>query len=106
MYAPILFNGYDNTLRLVRILGEDAGYEFYQKGDPQAFEQIEAYNKRRVEDRLTFDMLKSYCEALGIRPFDEDFYNPRKAMLIDEYGKLPPHRNFSLEEAWQDFGPK
>jgi hypothetical protein len=43
-------------------------------GTPQPFEDLAAYQRRRVRDRFTPDMLVAYCSALGIRPFDEAFY--------------------------------
>ncbi|WP_205649263.1 hypothetical protein, partial [Schaalia canis] len=38
------------------------------------FEDRGAYESRRVVDRFTPAMLVEYCAALGLRPFDEDFY--------------------------------
>lgn len=47
---------------------------FTATGAVQPYEQVDAYKARRVRDRLTPAMVDSYSRALGLRPFDEDFF--------------------------------
>jgi len=63
-----------NVVRSVAAVEDDGRWEWSASGSPQPFEDIGAYNRRRVRDRLTPDMIANYCGALGIRPFDEYFY--------------------------------
>lgn len=51
--------------RLIRTLRDDSRWEFYQQGEPMHFEDSSAYERRRIRDRFTPDMLRSYCAALG-----------------------------------------
>jgi hypothetical protein len=71
-------------------------WTFDAAGEPQPFERPERYNERRIRDRFTPDMLRSYLAALGIRAFDEDFYMPdREALLVEKDVPLYPG-----ERAW------
>ena len=45
-------------------------------GDIQPFERPELYQARRIKDRLTIETMTEYAAALGLRPFDADFYAP------------------------------
>ncbi|AJM77979.1 hypothetical protein [Rathayibacter toxicus] len=62
--------------RLVRAIEliKDGRWTLHLSGDPLPFEDLEAYKNRRVAERFTPDMLNDYCVALGLRPFDDDFY--------------------------------
>ncbi|QWL25631.1 hypothetical protein [Rathayibacter toxicus] len=53
---------------------KDGRWSLDLSGDPLPFEDLEAYTRRRVAERFTPDMLNDYCAALGLRPFDDDFY--------------------------------
>lgn len=68
----------DRTIAAVRGTG---GWEFQNEGALLPFERPERYKARRVKDRMTPELLEEYCIALGIRPFDEDFYGPRAALF-------------------------
>lgn len=42
-------------------------------------------------DRLTSPMIADYCAALGLHPFEENFYG-RRALLLEHPGEfLPPY---------------
>ncbi|WZH36378.1 MAG: hypothetical protein PIR02_16680 [Microbacterium enclense] len=56
---------------------------FEAKGEPLSFEDLDAYEQRRVKDRFMPEMLERYCRELGIDPFDEDFY-PGPCYLIEK----------------------
>jgi hypothetical protein len=58
----------------VAAVNDNGRWEWLASGTPQPFEDVAAYQRRRVRDRLTPDMLASYCGALGLRPLDESFY--------------------------------
>lgn len=63
-----------NVVRSVAAVQDNGRWKWSASGTPQPFEDLAAYNRRRVRDRLTADMLAGFCGALGIRPFDEFFY--------------------------------
>lgn len=64
-------------------IGDDERWVFTNVGQLQSFEQSEAYKARRIRDRLTSQMIADYCAALGLYPFEEDFYGPR-GLLVDK----------------------
>jgi hypothetical protein len=64
-------------------------WEFVAEGTVQDFEQVEAYTARRVRDRFTTAMLSDYCAALGLRPFDIDFYG-RAGVVVESRIRLDP----------------
>jgi hypothetical protein len=48
---------------------DDGGvWRFIQYGEPLAFEEVDAYSRRRIRDRLTPEMLRRYLLALGVPP--------------------------------------
>lgn len=51
--------------RFVRAFRDDPSWEFYQRGEPLDFEDLEAYTRQRIRDRFTPEMLRSYCASLG-----------------------------------------
>ena len=63
-----------NVIRSVAAVQDNGRWEWSASGTPQPFEDVAAYQRRRVRDRLTPDLIASYCGVLGIRPFDESFY--------------------------------
>jgi len=73
LYGPVPTE-WLNVVRSVAAVQDDGRWEWSATGTAQPFEDLSAYQRRRVLDRLTADMLAGYCAALGIRPFDEAFY--------------------------------
>lgn len=70
---PYPKNSFDYTKangenRVVMALKEDR-WTFIQQGHPLPFENIDYYNKRRMKDRINFEIIKEYLLKLGI-----DFY--------------------------------
>jgi hypothetical protein len=63
-----------NRIRSIAIRNDVSGWEFAAKGEVQPYEQTENYGRRNIVDRLTPEMLESYCAALGIELFNADFY--------------------------------
>ncbi|MGQ1795514.1 hypothetical protein ACT4S5_00035 [Kocuria oceani] len=64
-------------------VGDDERWIFTNVGELQSFEQPETYKARRIRDRLTSQKIADYCAALGLYPFEEDFYGPR-GLLLDQ----------------------
>jgi len=55
-------------------MNDGGRWEFWARGTPQIYEEIDRYRERRIIDRFTPEMLSRYCEALGLRVFDWGFY--------------------------------
>lgn len=88
--------------RLVGLSPSEGGrLRFMDDGEPLPFEDVSRYKRRRVADRFTNETLIEYCRALGLRPFDADFYAPDRAALLIEPVGLPyaGARFLSLEES-------
>jgi hypothetical protein len=90
-----------NSVRSIAVANDGGRWTFEMEGEPLPFEATENYTAKRVSDRLTPEMLKSYCAALGIQAFEEDYYAPEHvATLIELTGAAPVGvRECSLEEA-------
>lgn len=70
-------------------------WNFVDHGEPLPFEDTRHYTAKKVQDCFTQQLLIRYCAALGLRPFDADFYAPdRVGVLIEDTS--PP-----LKGAWQ-----
>lgn len=83
VYGPQTASSATNTIRDVRVFGDLGGWVFRETGTPLSFEDTAAYDVNRVEKRFTMDMLERYLMKMGIRPFDETFYHPTSARLIE-----------------------
>jgi hypothetical protein len=59
----------------VSALDDGGRWTFQRMGPTQPFEELEAYERRRVRDRFTPDMLRRYAEALGV-PLDAAAFGP------------------------------
>lgn len=91
-------------LRSIAVVNDGGRWSFSAFGAPLPFEDLEKYESRRIVDRFTFDDLRSYTAALGLRPFDQDFYEPGEAVLIDLVGgRLKGVKEYSLEDARAGF---
>lgn len=51
--------------RFIRAFRDDSKWDFFEKGEPLPFEDLNQYRKRRIRDRLTPEMAREYCLALG-----------------------------------------
>jgi hypothetical protein len=94
-------NPIQNYIRSVVAMNDGGRWIFEEYGEPFPFEQVERYKERIKRKRLTFEMLRDYSAALGVRPFDEDFYLPDGvATLVEMLGPTYPNmREYTLEEA-------
>jgi hypothetical protein len=85
--------------RYVAVRADDDGWGFTASGPVLPFEQTEQYQADKVVERFTPAMLARYCAALGIHPFDLDYYQPQ-GVLFQILDPLPEgHSSYSLEEA-------
>jgi hypothetical protein len=87
-----------NVVRSVAAVEDDGRWEWSASGTAQPFEDLAAYRRRRVRDRLTPDLLASYCGAFGIRPFDESFYGT-VAQLVENVRITGNVRTETLQQA-------
>jgi hypothetical protein len=96
MFGPLRthFLSYVRTNNLVQ---DGSPLRFDAPGTEQIFEETAASSPRRVTDRFTLQMLARYCAALGLRPFDEDFY-PGPSVLVASPQSAPAARALSLAE--------
>lgn len=53
--------------RQVRVLQDDEGWKFVNKGDPLPFEMPLQYRKRRISSRLDRRLIEIYSQAAGYR---------------------------------------
>lgn len=92
-----------NLIRKIRLENDAGKWQFEQSGEPFSFEEKERYQAEQVRDRFDFDLLKRYLKALGLSPFEEEFYLPsfdRSAVLVEittKYSKQ--NKDITLEEA-------
>jgi hypothetical protein len=91
-----------NYGRTIQLADDDGQWVFTARGTPFPFEDLQQYNKRKVRDRFTLELLADYLHHLGVRAFDEDFYRTspdRPAIFIEKKGPVAPNlREYSLEE--------
>lgn len=93
-----------NVKRSLALINEDDRWKFYQVGEMLPFEKPEAYQAKRVKQRFTEELLHEYLAALGLFPFDEDFYMPADkgaAILLDSNRPGVTSETFTLEDVKQ-----
>jgi hypothetical protein len=99
-YGAVIFEVYGpeetdflNYIRSISVVNEGGRWTFDQAGTPFPFEDTERYNRSRVKERFTFEMLRDYLLEFGIRAFDEQFYLPASdnmAALVEKNGPNAP----------------
>jgi hypothetical protein len=88
-----------NRIRHISLANDVSGWEFVVEGEVQAFEQIERYKSRKVTERFTCEMLEQYCDALGIKLFQADFYGDHYLLTRIIPKVAVPSATMSLGEA-------
>jgi hypothetical protein len=63
-----------NRIRYLSLSNDVGGWSFSESGDVQPYEELGAYNNRRIQERFTIEMLERYCRALGVELNQADFY--------------------------------
>ena len=96
-----------NHIRSVGSIHDGDHWEFMATGTPQPFEDLGAYVARRIQDRLTPEMLQHYGRALvGIDVFDASDYGPR-GILIRSNDVIPKEAKImSIADAQRWYGLK
>jgi hypothetical protein len=92
-----------NNIRSVAAVHNGDRWEFVAVGEPQPYEELDRYRARRIQDRLTPEMIERYCRALGIEAFDPAFYRP-EAVLVRSDAVPTEYPTMSLQEAQQWLG--
>jgi hypothetical protein len=94
--------GLNNYIRTVAVIQDGKRWMFNVTGQAQPFEDTAAYQRRRVKDRLTDDMLVDYCQSLGLPLADPDFFcGP--CVLVETHEKSP-FPVLSLRQARRELG--
>lgn len=90
--------------RAISLIKDVDGWQFAELGPPLPFEEVGRYQSPKKADRFTGDMLKSYCQKVGVEPFDESFYL-NNAILQEVKGLISPAvRGKSLLEVRSEMG--
>ena len=61
-------------VRSITAHAEDGRWSWRTSGEPQAFEDVERYNARRIRDRFPRSLLIEYLQKMGISADDAGFY--------------------------------
>jgi len=88
-----------NRIRYLSVSNDVRGWSFSESGDVQQYEELDAYKKRLIQERLTFEMLERYCRALGIEVNQLDFYGPRSCAVKTTGQKHRGDLSMSIAEA-------
>jgi hypothetical protein len=106
IYGAVVFTLYGsektdflNRIRHIGVTHDVSGWEFMAQGEIQPFEKTENYQRRKVADRFTDEMLESYCEALGIKVFDANFYGGECLVSHITKRAVPSDLTMSISEA-------
>lgn len=94
-----------NIQRSICSLNDGGKWKFIQVGEPLAFEKLDRYQSRRIQDRFDRDLLTEYLARFGIDFFSDEFYETSApAILFTKSGPLPPGiKDFTLEQARGSF---
>ncbi|WP_382401679.1 hypothetical protein [Flexivirga alba] len=103
MFAPIPTN-FLNYVRTVSVVRDGSRWRFDVNGTVQDFEDIEAYKRRRIADRLSATMLADYAAALGLRPFDQNFFSGPSVLVRNSATPPPDAVVSSLRDAQKRAG--
>lgn len=87
MFGPIQTN-FLNYVRSVSVVRDGVRWRFDASGTVQDFEDVTAYRRSKIAERFTSSMLISYSAALGLEPFEEDFF-PGPCVLITNPASPP-----------------
>ena len=93
-----------NYVRGVSLVQDGDRWHFDVSGEVQDFERVDAYSARAVRERFTEQMMIDYCAALGLRPFDEDFYPGPAALVVNPALPRPGTLVLTLAQAQKRLG--
>ncbi|MDQ1292322.1 MAG: hypothetical protein QG608_200 [Actinomycetota bacterium] len=93
-----------NYVRTVSVVRDGDRWRFDANGTVQDFEDVGAYKRRSVAARFTGSMLVEYAAALGLQPFEGEFF-PGPSVLVRNPAVPPPGALVcSLQDAQQQAG--
>jgi hypothetical protein len=99
------YEGSETPSRRIECLNDAGPWFFGQEGDPLPFEDTERYAHRNTRERFTGEMLLSYLQHFGLRPYDDTFYEvdaARPALGLEAVEKDPHLKSlnkfYSLEQ--------
>lgn len=91
-----------NMIRVVCAMNDGGRWRFEVSGTQQPYEEPETYKARLIRDKFPFALLDKYCRALGLQPFDDDFYlppdQPNATLIALRYPAPPPTKEYTLAE--------
>lgn len=89
-----------NYVRVISLTQDGARWSFDNDAEEPVldFEEVEAYTSRKVRDRFTLDMLKRYSAALGLHPFDPEFYPGPSILVTNASERDTPQTSLTLAE--------
>lgn len=70
-----------NRIRRISVWNDVEGWQFSAEGEVQTFEEPNEYEKPKIRERFSAEMLERYCRALGIELNDAEFYGPRNCTV-------------------------
>ena len=103
MFGPVATD-FLNYVRTISVVRDGPRWRFDANGTMQDFEDGEAYKRRKVADRLTSSMLSQYAAALGLSPFDVDFYSGPSALVSNSASPPAGALVLPISEARQRLG--
>jgi hypothetical protein len=95
-----------NYVRTISVAHDGNRWHFEAGGTTQDFEVISHYSARRIKDRFTSGILKEYCQALGLSPFDPTFYEAMGSLVEIQITLSDQALSLSLEQAQKRIGIK
>lgn len=98
LFAP-LDTDFVNYVRTISVINVGGRWRFDANGLPQWFEDEERYNARQIRSRFTPEMLREYCRALEIDPFDEHSYGPNAVLIRTPSPPAPGGFEMTFQEA-------
>lgn len=98
---PTEFLNYERTVGVVYEAGK---WVFDARGKEQAFEDTSTYQKRRVVERFSSEMLVAYCRALGVDVNDPDFYKHRAILVSAADPAKGEQVTLSIQDAQKRMG--
>jgi hypothetical protein len=84
-----VWNG-GEEIRLVRAMRDSDGWEFFQKGEPQDFEEKDLYARRIIRQRLDREAISRYLGRIGWDIAEQSFWeSDTDATYFGETSKRP-----------------
>jgi hypothetical protein len=93
-----------NEERSILAMNDGGRWTFFTRGEALPFEQTECYEKKKIADRFTFEMLEEYCKHYEIDVFNSEFYGSQGYLIIDRSSYTKKIRRLSLNEARRKLG--